>query len=333
MINTLTTLRAALDALDLGQAITEKSIHHPIILQGYKDLRALIASMEAQPEQAPFGIWHEADDPDESDFYLWEDSGDVSCEKCVKLYTHPAQPSEPKNEPAHDDLTIAYMSGFHDGKKANAEPLSNDQMWSLWNSHGIDEMNQQQAIAFARDAIAASAQPKAEPEQEPVAWMKRTYAGGDWDAYDFSANQYEDFQTPLYTAHRDRKPLTAEAAYSIGAKGATPTEAERLLFEAWMRGHCWAVDGDWNGSQYVHAQEKTGFVHGGAMNTRGLWAAWRDRAALAAPQGRKPLTEQKIYNWWSVDNGMEDCDMARLADFRQVVRAVEAALGIEGGAA
>jgi len=37
------------------------------------------------------------------------------------LYTH-AQPSEPKAEPAHDDLTIAYMSGFHDGKKAKSEP-------------------------------------------------------------------------------------------------------------------------------------------------------------------------------------------------------------------
>jgi len=33
------------------------------------------------------------------------------------------QPSEPKSEPAHDDLTIAYMSGFHAGKMAKSEPV------------------------------------------------------------------------------------------------------------------------------------------------------------------------------------------------------------------
>ena len=72
-----------------------------------------------------------------------------------------------------------------------------------------------------------------------------------------------------------------KAAYDIGAKGSEPTENERLAFEAWMRGHCWKVEGDWDGKQYVHAKETVGYVHGGAMNTRRLWAAWRDRGALA----------------------------------------------------
>ena len=76
--------------------------------------------------------------------------------------------------------------------------------------------------------------------------------------------------------------ITEHDAYQMGARGADATESERLLFEAWMRGHCWAVIGDWNGKQYVHAHEANGFVHGGAMNTRRLWAAWRDRAALSA---------------------------------------------------
>ena len=72
-----------------------------------------------------------------------------------------------------------------------------------------------------------------------------------------------------------------KAAYDIGAKGSEPREDERLAFEAWMRGHCWKVVGDWDGKQYFHAHESTGFVHGGAMGTRGLWAAWRDRGAVA----------------------------------------------------
>jgi len=280
MADTLTTLRAALSDLDKFKA----NIHTR------KDLRTLIASMEAQPADdfhargllaKSLKCWHRLTAEESDELAAFVTAVQPSEPYHPEQHLEMVQPSEPKAiglpacpdchapdvmyecvwcsatnyppKPAHDDLTIAYMSGFHDGKKAKAEPV--------------------------------------------------------------------------------QEPLTAEAAYSMGAKGATPTEAERLLFEAWMRGHCWAVGGDWNGSQYVHAHEKTGFVHGGAMNTRGLWAAWRDRAALAAPQALKPLTEQKIYNWWSVDNGMEDCDMASLADFRQVVRAVEAALGIEGGAA
>ena len=35
------------------------------------------------------------------------------------------------------------------------KPLTDERMWALWNSHGIDDMNQQEAIAFARDIEAA----------------------------------------------------------------------------------------------------------------------------------------------------------------------------------
>jgi hypothetical protein len=38
--------------------------------------------------QKPFGIYHVGDTEEESDFFLFKDSGDVSCEKCIKLYTH-----------------------------------------------------------------------------------------------------------------------------------------------------------------------------------------------------------------------------------------------------
>lgn len=73
--------------------------------------------------------------------------------------------------------------------------------------------------------------------------------------------------------------ITMEAAYEMGSKGAKPTESERLLFESWMRGHCWAVIGKWDGRTYT----ETGSVHDGAVgHTRQLWAVWRDRAALCA---------------------------------------------------
>jgi hypothetical protein len=35
------------------------------------------------------------------------------------------------------------------------KPLTDEQMWNLWNMQGIDEMNQQEAIAFAREIEAA----------------------------------------------------------------------------------------------------------------------------------------------------------------------------------
>lgn len=74
--------------------------------------------------------------------------------------------------------------------------------------------------------------------------------------------------------------ISIQAAHNMGANGATPTEAERALFEAWMRGHCWALGGEWNGRQYVSTLEADGDLDPRAMQTRQIWAAWRDRAAL-----------------------------------------------------
>lgn len=75
--------------------------------------------------------------------------------------------------------------------------------------------------------------------------------------------------------------ISVEQAHEMGAKGGPADEHERLLFEAWMAGHCWAIQGDWDGTTYVHESEHNlRQVHLGAMNTRMLWAAWRDRAAL-----------------------------------------------------
>lgn len=71
-----------------------------------------------------------------------------------------------------------------------------------------------------------------------------------------------------------------EDAYAMGAKGGPAVEAERLAFEAWMRGHCWAICATWDGKGYRSDSEHAGWPDPQAMRVRELWAAWRDRAAL-----------------------------------------------------
>ena len=74
--------------------------------------------------------------------------------------------------------------------------------------------------------------------------------------------------------------MLAEAR-RLGEVGGPVSEEERALFEAWMAGHCWALSARWTGTQYLSDEETTGNVSMQAIVTRRLWAAWRDRAALA----------------------------------------------------
>lgn len=71
-----------------------------------------------------------------------------------------------------------------------------------------------------------------------------------------------------------------EAAYEMGAKGSPAVETERLAFEAWVRGHCWSLSADWDGKGYRGKEEGGSYICPWAMQTRRMWAAWRDRAAL-----------------------------------------------------
>lgn len=77
---------------------------------------------------------------------------------------------------------------------------------------------------------------------------------------------------------------SVEAAEAMGAKGAPVIEGERIAFEAWMRGHCWKLGAEWTGKEYRGAHENQGLFDPLAMHTRALWAAWRDRAALATQE-------------------------------------------------
>jgi hypothetical protein len=71
-------------------------------------------------------------------------------------------------------------------------------------------------------------------------------------------------------------------AHAMGANGGPALEAERLAFEAWMAGHSWSMEGTrWDGDCYRGEGETLGRVSSPAMGIRRMWAAWRDRAALA----------------------------------------------------
>jgi hypothetical protein len=75
-----------------------------------------------------------------------------------------------------------------------------------------------------------------------------------------------------------------EAAFVMGQTGAPPSEVERLAFESWMRGHCWQVEGVWNGTTYDdRGPFGVSSIDVGAMQTRRMWAVWRDCAVLSRP--------------------------------------------------
>lgn len=75
------------------------------------------------------------------------------------------------------------------------------------------------------------------------------------------------------------------AAEAMGARGGPASEPERLAFEAWMRGHNWALSATWDGNTYRGCAEHGEMLCPHAIRTRMLWAAWRDRAALAQQGG------------------------------------------------
>jgi hypothetical protein len=68
---------------------------------------------EKQEQGEPFGIWHQGPTYEESDFYLYAESGDVSCPDCIKLYTTPQQ-----RKPLTDEQieTIRQQPQHHKGE-------------------------------------------------------------------------------------------------------------------------------------------------------------------------------------------------------------------------
>ncbi|MFZ9087068.1 MAG: hypothetical protein ACO3C6_11050, partial [Steroidobacteraceae bacterium] len=102
-----------------------------------------------------------------------------------------------------------------------------------------------------------------------------------------------------------------KAAFAMGQTGAPSSETERLAFESWMRGHSWLVQGVWNGTTYDdRGPSRVSSVDVGAMQTRMLWAAWRDRAALAQPAPEGPTDEELLSVAASAIDPYEKCGIA-----------------------
>lgn len=90
-------------------------------------------------------------------------------------------------------------------------------------------------------------------------------------------------------------------AYRLGAYGGPISEAERLLFEEWMRGHCWSIGPRLKDGSYAETM------------TRMCWAAWRDRAALSTFMStgtpavdRKEIEPFEFSAWFYVNSAHDD---------------------------
>lgn len=105
--------------------------------------------------------------------------------------------------------------------------------------------------------------------------------------------------------------LRLAEAHQLGAQGAPATEEERLLFEAWMKGHCWKVGGEWNGKQYVDKAESDGYPRPQAMLTRQLFAAWRDRGALDLAERDRLAAECEALRAMAARVRVNLCDIER----------------------
>ena len=128
---------------------------------------------------------------------------------------------------------------------------------------------------------------------------------------------------------KKEKAPDIESARKIGEEGGPAVEAERLAFEAWMDGHCWALCAEWNGTAYVEMCEIGDFISPNATHTRGLWAAWRDRAALASDRVEQLRQECNLladvlrdaYEVIKTVEGENSDEDERLWDLRMVIEA------------
>lgn len=151
-------------------------------------------------------------------------------------------------------------------------------------------------------------------------------------------------QTAAQAQQGEPMAPSVEDAYVMGAEGGPIVEAERLAFESWMRGHCWALCAAWCGTHYKSHAEEGGDLDPRAMSTRRLWAAWRDRAALSVA----PQLLEALRMWVDIHDtpagfagkygkALDDAIAAQQAKVDAAVGASRAAIaqacGQEGGAA
>ncbi|WP_293705999.1 hypothetical protein, partial [Stenotrophomonas sp. UBA7606] len=90
-------------------------------------------------------------------------------------------------------------------------------------------------------------------------WQDSSKERYDWAAEDGRESIWD--RRILYAAPVAAAPVDApsiESAHAMGAKGAPANDAERLAFEAWMRGHCCASCATGDGAGYRSDAEQGG---------------------------------------------------------------------------
>ena len=151
---------------------------------------------------------------------------------------------------------------------------------------------------------------------------------------------------------REMEPSTAIAyvrskAAAIRARGASMTKNaiahyESALKEAFPSGATGDVFHHWNEARKALAEQPAQqepvarsdayymidrFLQNN-LNSDADYAEYSKAldSIYTTPPQRKPLTSAEIRKWWASENGFEDCVMAKVDDFEQVVRAIEAKL-------
>jgi hypothetical protein len=95
----MTTYTITQEQIDDAVELLVTSLHHIPLddLELMADAQVMIGKLRSLTPNSgePFGIWHPAEDPDECEFFLYSESGAVSCPNCILLFTHPAPSTKP----------------------------------------------------------------------------------------------------------------------------------------------------------------------------------------------------------------------------------------------
>ena len=147
---------------------------------------------------------------------------------------------------------------------------------------------------------------------EPTKEMVNAAEALDWGNEDVRGNIFNLWNVMLAAA-----PTVAQEPINTATMGGAPKALLHVLES--LRGE---VDRGWNEAAVAHIKHAIPLA-------RMIVIAQSD-----AELKREPLTDAEVREWWGSENGLEDHDLCKIGDFAEVVRAVEAKLGItKGGAA
>ncbi len=82
---------------------------------------------------------------------------------------------------------------------------------------------------------------------------------------------------------------------------------------------------EWHKANFTQSLARRGYTYSDAA-VRNRWIGWQ----AAHGKAPAPLTDDAIWFLWASENGLEDCNMCKLDDFKKVFQYVENACGIKG---